>query len=265
MSFVKEFRAWFFRGNAPINPLVPGDHKDNLSTEGVPSQDTMERLTASHLSFKETSDRAKQFTGAELDEDLVGHSQAETDANAKANVDGLQATTTKVVHAGQLPTVGIGPNQAITGTQVPLASSALLDTSADGTATRNNFLVTITAALLGWYQDVSDKIDFLFTNTGGLTYKEVPTGDWNMNTTVGITVAHGLSATEWKTIKEPGIVIRDDDDQLYYTAKSDELFIDEISSTLIAAQRLTAGFFDSLDFDSTSYNRGTITFHYLKD
>jgi hypothetical protein len=161
MSFVKELRNFFFDPNRPLNSR---GKRINFNSTGEPDQDLMERFASSVPFFTESSDRAKQSTGGEPTEDLIGLVEVETDVLAKANTDGLQAGTTKVTHAGQLPTVGIGPNQAITGTEVPLPADALLDVTPDATATRNNFVVTITAALLGWFQDVSDAIDTAYTN-----------------------------------------------------------------------------------------------------
>lgn len=103
--------------------------------------------------------------------------------------------------------------------------------------------------------------------------KTINTGDWNMDTTTTVTVAHGLSATEWKTIRSISTIIRDDADTTYY----DLAMLQSITNgtmaggnsyhdaTNIELARFTTGNFDATGFDSTAYNRGWITFEYTKD
>lgn len=98
---------------------------------------------------------------------------------------------------------------------------------------------------------------------------ELQLGDWNMDTTTSLTASHSLTSTEWKTIRNISIVIRNDADTQYYD------FTDiqggtstkpiEITSTLFTIYRTSGGTFDGADFDSTSYNRGWITFWYQID
>jgi hypothetical protein len=155
MSFTKELRSWFFRTGAPTNTE---GKKINLEDGSRPDQDVFEKMTASHLNFKEAADRAKTNTGAAIEAE-VGTVAVTSDVKAKANTTGFEADRTLVTHAGQLPTVDVGADQAITGTEVPLTSTPFIDVTADATSTRNNFVVTITSTLLGWYQAVSDWID----------------------------------------------------------------------------------------------------------
>lgn len=92
-------------------------------------------------------------------------------------------------------------------------------------------------------------------------------GDWDMDATVGINVAHSLSATEWKTVRQIDVMIRNDVDTQYHPLLYPNAGAMDggISSTNIAIERDTGGFFDSTSFDSTSYNRGYITFWYSPD
>lgn len=183
MTFVKERRTYFFRGNAPINPSVPDNKKDNLATEGVPSQDTMERLTASAIFFRERADRAMQSTGTENDENLVGHVQVETDANAKNWTSGLQSTvgaeTTKVIHARQLAEVSQDEDITTTLGEITNDSNSPEATNIQTVAVtinpvqdqRNDFELRITAELATWANNLVTNLSSVNTTvygTGGL-------------------------------------------------------------------------------------------------
>jgi len=103
--------------------------------------------------------------------------------------------------------------------------------------------------------------------------KTIEIGDWNMDADAGKVVPHGLSATEWKTIRNINVVIRDDAESAHVPLNglnddSDGLMMGGITyydSVEIELKRYTTGRFDSASFDSTSYNRGWITFTYTPD
>jgi len=112
-------------------------------------------------------------------------------------------------------------------------------------------------------------------STGGLawafdlTTKVITTGDWDMDTTTTLAVAHGLSATEWKTIKSVSLIVRNDADTAYYEGfnhtTGKEVYITSIDSTNVNLTRSPGGTFDDVTFDSTSYNRGWLTIQYTID
>ena len=121
-------------------------------------------------------------------------------------------------------------------------------------------------------------IDNLGIESSGLVVKSYTTkrleiGDWDMTATTQVTVAHGLSTTEWKTMLESNVLIRNDSDTVYSPLKS--LFgpssglmnggVSVIDSTNITLGRYTTGGFDDGTFTSTPYNRGWVTFDYIKD
>jgi hypothetical protein len=94
---------------------------------------------------------------------------------------------------------------------------------------------------------------------GDLLSKTVSIGDWNMDSTITVDIAHGLS--DFKKVRSISVIVRNDDDDEYW----DLLASGQISfadATNVRLTRTTAGTFDSVDFDSTSYNRGWITIHY---
>ena len=107
--------------------------------------------------------------------------------------------------------------------------------------------------------------DGLITSTNQGSYAELELGDWDMDATNTINLTHTLSATEWKTVRNMAVVIRDDGDSARFE------FISYPSNTILAnvsnfaITRFATGIFDTTDFDSTSYNRGWITFNYTPD
>lgn len=104
-----------------------------------------------------------------------------------------------------------------------------------------------------------------------LDTKIIDIGDWDMDATIGISVAHGLSATEWKTARVIDCIIRNDTDGTYSPLSRGtntgvmDGYVASINSTNVNLSRVTGGNFDNTDYDSTSYNRGWITIKYTKD
>lgn len=120
--------------------------------------------------------------------------------------------------------------------------------------------LTITDAVSGSglfdYSEIVDGVN------AGLKTKIVDIGDWNMDITATINIAHGI--TDWTKIRTVNIIIRNDTDSLRYpfvSNQSDGSY--QIGSTNIALQRIASGAWDNANFDSTSYNRGFITIDYL--
>jgi hypothetical protein len=94
--------------------------------------------------------------------------------------------------------------------------------------------------------------------------KELNIPDWDMTDLFSVIIPHGLSATEWKTIRNVGVEIRNDADTNYVTANGEIIAVKD--STNIELQRVAADRFDSADYDTaSSYNRGFITFTYIPD
>jgi len=103
--------------------------------------------------------------------------------------------------------------------------------------------------------------------------KTIEIGDWNMDADAGKVVPHGLSATEWKTIRKIDVTIRNDADLLYAPLDT----IDQPTNGLISGgvyywddtnielTRTTGSGYDDPSCSATSYNRGWITFTYTPD
>ena len=96
--------------------------------------------------------------------------------------------------------------------------------------------------------------------TAAIWRKIVNIGDWNMDSTQQVAVAHGIA--DFKKIRGVEIVIRNDADDVYYSSQVN-VYNDYINATNIGLQRVVSGTFDAATFDSTSYNRGWIVISYV--
>jgi len=93
-----------------------------------------------------------------------------------------------------------------------------------------------------------------------LSTKVVEIGDWNMDTTNTVAVAHGLTLANIRTIK---VLIRTDDNLIYYDINQDVDPGYSVDATNANVTRTIGDFFDGTSFDSTSFNRGWITIQYV--
>ena len=103
----------------------------------------------------------------------------------------------------------------------------------------------------------------------GLRRKTIEIGDWDMDSTASITVAHGLASDLWKNVRSMEVTVRNDDDDTYYTDSTDTsanadagIEIEKIDATNITVKRAASGTFDSAAFDASGYNRGWLTIWY---
>jgi len=92
-----------------------------------------------------------------------------SNVKAKANTTGFESDRTLVTHAGQLPTSQAGAAQAITGTNA--FNDVALAVADDGTATRNNFLSTLSTNFLAWLNTLNAAVD---TNTADIAALGTP-------------------------------------------------------------------------------------------
>lgn len=93
--------------------------------------------------------------------------------------------------------------------------------------------------------------------------KVIEIGDWNMDSTDQVSVAHGLALSQTRGVKA---LIRDDNDQFRHDLFTKANVISgriDIDSTDVLLTRKVGGGFDNNLFDSTSYNRGWITIDYV--
>lgn len=83
-------------------------------------------------------------------------------------------------------------------------------------------------------------------------------GDWNMDSTVLVSISHGLTLSKIKTAK---VSIIEDNNQIH-SMVSEGLTSVKITSTSVILTRTASGAFDISDFSGTSFNRGFINIEY---
>lgn len=123
-----------------------------------------------------------------------------------------------------------------------------------GTLNVNGNYVRFTLIAGIWYGELIQKADTLIT-------KVIDIGDWDMNTNSVIYVTHGVNA---KKIRSINVIIRNDSDDCYTPLSYSGVSVLNIaySATKISLHRTYGGAFDTIDYSSTSYNRGWITIQY---
>lgn len=80
-------------------------------------------------------------------------------------------------------------------------------------------------------------------------------GDWNMDTTSPINVAHGLTLSK---IRHISVLIRRDDNAMYTQMQEGSGYI-TVDATNVGLGRVPSGVFDNANYDLTGFNRGWIT------
>lgn len=152
------------------------------------------------------------------------------------------------------------------------------DTSSWGAVTPQEGVLCFDSSASEWLSSDTSANGWntLQEKVGAIAYttQTINISDWDMDTTTNVVVAHGLSATEWKTIRNINAIIRNDADTEYspLDSKTDTALgagmnggIDIFDSSDVYLVRMTGGQFDGVNYNSTSYNRGWITFEYIKD
>jgi hypothetical protein len=108
----------------------------------------------------------------------------------------------------------------------------------------------------------------------GLSKKRLDIGVWDMDASATVNVAHGLSGTEWQSIRRVQATIRNDGDLVYQNLESgtstftpDPMgMITNRDSTNIVLVRVTGGVFDSAAHSTApGGNRGWVDFEYIAD
>lgn len=107
----------------------------------------------------------------------------------------------------------------------------------------------------------------LVAGTGNATLlkKVVNIGDWNMDTTASVNVAHGLTLAK---IYSVSVMIRTDTESLHQmlVATDSSGAIGgwfSTDATNVVCNRTTGGMFDNTALDATSYNRGYVVIEYI--
>jgi len=99
-----------------------------------------------------------------------------------------------------------------------------------------------------------------------LNTKVIDIGDWNMDITGSVTIAHDLADID--NIRSVSVIIRHDNGTLIYDigqatiSTSPAGAIQAIGAGGVTVSRQAGGFFDTTNFDATSFNRGWLTIQY---
>jgi len=102
---------------------------------------------------------------------------------------------------------------------------------------------------------------------GNLKCSVVEIGDWDMDAAGTKLFSHGISATQ---IVAVNVLIRNDADNISESLDTSQNGSTTSSgwfqmlSTQIYLYRTPSGYFDHVDYDSTSYNRGWVTIWYIE-
>jgi len=100
---------------------------------------------------------------------------------------------------------------------------------------------------------------------GGLQFKTLQIGSWNMDSTSLVTISHGIG--NYNNVRFVNAVIINDSQnqntEFVGEASSGGGGFINISSTQISLTRLTGGMFDNSSYDGTGFNRGWITIGFI--
>lgn len=112
----------------------------------------------------------------------------------------------------------------------------------------------------------------------GKSIKIIPIGSWGIHdideSTLTKSVSHGLKSSEWKTITNIDVILRNDEYTSIFpintppgggSSMMPQGGVARITSSVITLEVLGGGFFDCNDFSSTVMNRGYISIEYTPD
>lgn len=146
-----------------------------------------------------------------------------------------------------------------------------ISTNASNIATNTSDISSHSSTLSSHASTLSDhesRIGDLEAQSAVLYQKVVAIGDWDMDGTQSVNVAHGLTYAD---IRGARAILRNDGDTARYPifqidtgfVGAPDAGISQIDSTNVTIGRVTSGQFDSANFDSTSYNRGWVIIDYV--
>ena len=94
--------------------------------------------------------------------------------------------------------------------------------------------------------------------------KQVAIGPWNMDTTAGtVLVSHYCDVTKIRAVS--GVIFNDAENTTYpipYPPDGQSVYITQIAASQLVLSRALGSAFDSVNFDSTTINRGFLTIDY---
>jgi hypothetical protein len=205
---------------------------------------------------------AQNASAVEITGGTINGITAETDAGSVVTIDGTQTLTNKTLTSPVINTP-TGDVATLTGTQT-LTNKTLTspkineDVALTATATKLNDLSASTAT----GAEITTAASGIGVTIPRVKFVEI--GDWDMDASATVAVAHGLTFA--KIISANALIINDLGSYKYNLTTVDNGLVGgwiRIDDTNITLGRTNAGFFDHTNFDSTSYNRGHVVLTYL--
>jgi len=140
--------------------------------------------------------------------------------------------------------------------KAPLASptftTAVTIPETAGDADYDKFLVVDTGVIK--YRTGAEVLSDIGAGSGVLSHKVINIGDWNMDSTAGVAVAHGLT---FANIRYAQAFIRNDNDDNYHPIDygSPDGYVTLNATNVVLGRNENKGF-DNANYDATSFNRG---------
>lgn len=167
-------------------------------------------------------------------------------------VDASTTGTGNVVRATSPTLTSPTITGTIAGTPTITTPTITVPVIADLSSMNHNHSTTATGGVFG---------------TSAFKCKIIDIGDWNMDTTASVNVAHGLT---FANIRAVNMTIRNDANDTFYpvttgagVATGEAYLSCQVDATNVVCTRMTGSAFDAVAFDSTSYNRGWVTIWYV--
>lgn len=121
--------------------------------------------------------------------------------------------------------------------------------------------------------EVADWANSTTVRGSGMFWETEDIGDWDMDTSSTSSFIT-FTGVDFKKVRLVTAVIRNDADTIYYAIDKEtdssggrsvsvNQILDNSGDTRISLARADSGFFDSTNFNSTSYNRGWVTIMYV--
>tara|TARA_R110002020_G_scaffold142572_11_gene314795 strand:- start:3814 stop:4506 length:693 start_codon:yes stop_codon:yes gene_type:complete len=98
-----------------------------------------------------------------------------------------------------------------------------------------------------------------------ITRKQYVIGDWDMEGTTNVSIAHGLSSAELLSVREVNLIIINDSSTVFRSYHTNGMQDINLDATNINLVRLDIGIYDDQDYNATSFNRGYVTLCYTPD
>lgn len=213
---------------------------------------------------------SEHYTDGSIDTAHIGTSQVTLAKIATAAV-GTAQIATNAVTAVKIATDSVNASEIVAGAvgTSELAADAVDDTKiGDAKIKKEHINADVVGTGLAGGAGTALSVDGIVEvgASAELKVKVINIGDWNMDSTASVNVAHGVTLDN---IRSVDFVIKDDNSTNRYMSRGStaadgemQMWVDSIGATNIVLARLTGGYFDTAAFDATSFNRGYVTIFY---